>query len=871
MAEDALNLQNIDINKAMDLTSEELKALGLDKDKLFDVQQKATFAADQALGVGAGALTGKKVDNSVINEYIAEIEKPAGTDVYSKQAAMYRARGEGDFLRTQKNLANLFLPTLDLIKKREAAAMARFTLLKNRMPEFDDTTIFGDQSGNPMPIADEIKNISSTTKEDLRQLSRLNPMDERYDEIKKRVEKNQKVLVSFDNVNQKLLEIRNAGTDESQWSRGMDETTANMWRDIYTSNGKNIKIVGDKLVWTDTKGTTKTTYNIPDDNTTGGDEVYDDATFNVLYKSRGDDPNSEQYKRSIALSNLHWFSEQIEHQGKELNDSKQAKKVQNALNALGFTDDDGNALEVDGKFGPKSKQAYKKYLAQKGDLNKQHLDQYMTEEDAAMFRTSTTTGVGETRVIDLEQIGDGPTMINNKAVNQDILIRGNAQELINSGVGLDDPMYNTLIKQQIFELNNVGPEGIKSLISDGLRNDPDSIYNGINTDEFVEQVIRNHYGDDLTQSEIEEKIELMRAGDVTQMYNNGKGGQDTLQTQFMEWYKGAIDKQIEEGVKSKLVGGAPTGGGGVGGGGGGGGGGGVPGTELQYNNVLNTLQDNPVSLDYGVRGKHIYKNINAAPQGGDLSTGEIYMNGTSIGKIAKNGSYSSDLTDLNIDADTDFKLTEDTKLLLWNKETKEWEEYASLDSRDSKKVKLLNSIIEYINDSGAMGSQAIEGVEDFDIYTTRIKAIRSQPRGNLTKITNDGTPLFGLIREKGNVQGGLGGDEYILDYDDEEKYTIPRLTESYGRLGFKFEAAAEDKIKVTNKLNGKSITITTDRYGPGANSRRESDEDKLINFMQEQWDTSLSEYFSKEVRGTKNNSGVISIIEADSEPKIDKY
>ena len=547
-------LENIDIDKAMDLTTEELETLGLDKDKLFDVQQKATFATDQALGVGAGALTGKKVDNSVIDAYIKQIETPTGTDVYSKQAAMYRARGEGDFLRTQKNLANLFLPTLDLIKKREAAAMARFTLLKNRMPEFDDTTIFGDQTGNPMPIADEIKNISSTTKEDLRQLSRLNPMDERYDEIKKRVEKNQKLLVSFDNVNQKLLEIRNAGTDESQWSRGMDETTANMWRDIYTSNGKNIKIVGDKLVWTDTKGTTKTTYNIPDDNTGAGADVYDDETYSVLVNSKGDDPNSEQYKRGEALRQLHWFSEQLEYQDKKLNDPNHAKKVQNALNTLGITDDDGNALEVDGKFGPKSKQAYNKYLAQKGNLNKQHLDQYMTEEDAAKYRTTTTTGVGETRVIDLEQIGDGPTMIDNNAVNQDIIIRGNVQQLIDAGVGVDDPMYNTLIKQKVFELNNVGPEGIKSLIFDGLRNDPDSIYNGINTDEFVEQVIRNHYGDDLTESEIAEKIELMRAGDVTQMYNNGKGGQDTLQTQFMEWYKKTIDKKIEDGIMSTRVG-----------------------------------------------------------------------------------------------------------------------------------------------------------------------------------------------------------------------------------------------------------------------------------------------------------------------------
>ena len=60
---DEINLENLDIDKAMDLSAEELKTLGLDKEKLFDIEQKATFATDQALGVGAGALTGKKVDN----------------------------------------------------------------------------------------------------------------------------------------------------------------------------------------------------------------------------------------------------------------------------------------------------------------------------------------------------------------------------------------------------------------------------------------------------------------------------------------------------------------------------------------------------------------------------------------------------------------------------------------------------------------------------------------------------------------------------------------------------------------------------------------------------------------------------------------
>ena len=45
----------------------------------------------------------------------------------------------------------------------------------------------------------------------------------------------------------------------------------------------------------------------------------------------------------------------------------------------------------------------------------------------------------------------------------------------------------------------------------------------------------------------------MRSQDVTQMYNNGKGGQDTLQTQFLEWYKKQIDQKIIEGKKSTIT------------------------------------------------------------------------------------------------------------------------------------------------------------------------------------------------------------------------------------------------------------------------------------------------------------------------------
>jgi len=557
MAENDIDLQELlsEKIKLEDLSPGQLKALNLGPLEIFDIKQRTTFDADQVLGVAAGGVTSQIVDNSDINKYIDALEKPTGSDVYSKQAAIYRAQGEGAVLRTQRDLRNLFLPTIDLIQKREAAAMARFTLLKNRMPEFDDTTIFGDQSDNPMPVADEIKNISAQTKEDLRMLSILSPNDERYEEIKNRVETNQKSIVEFDAVNKKLLEIRNAGTDESQWSKGMDPTTVNMWKDIYTSNGKNIKIQEGKLVWTDEKGTN--IYDIPDDNTGGQRSTYDDETYEILENSKGNDTNSEQYKRGTALRQLHWYSDQEKYSG-NLKDNKAENyrsditmEIQNALNTLGITDNKGKALEVDGEFGPETREAYDKYLAQKSKLNKQHLDQYMTKEDAAKYRTKS--GVGETKIIDLSQIGDGPITIHNGAVNQDIKIRGNAQELINKGIGIDEPMYNTFIKKEIATLNDVGPDGIKSLIFDGLRNDEDSIYAGMNTDTFLEQVISQHYGNDLSAAEIEEKIYFMRTQDVTQMYDNGKGGQDTLQTQFLEWYKKQIDQKIIEGKKQTLI------------------------------------------------------------------------------------------------------------------------------------------------------------------------------------------------------------------------------------------------------------------------------------------------------------------------------
>jgi len=481
-----------------------------DKDGLLedlDINFDTQFKEDKMLGLGMNTVQPKEIDNTAIDTQISQIEKPASGSVYDKMAARYRSQGEGKVLRTQKNLNNLFLPTINLIKEREAAAEARFTLLKDKMPEFDDSTIFGNQSGNEMPIKDYVMGISKSVKEDLRTLSRLNINDERYDEVKKRVEKNQEAIVNFDEINKKLLEIRNSQDgreDHTQWSKGMDQTTIDMWRDIYSSKGENIKIVDGKLVWTDTTGA----------------------------------KSQEIQVKSNALSSLSSITETP-------TDKEDVKKLQKNLVDLGYD------ISVDGVYGPKTKAAYKKFLNDKESIE--------SEVDSAELE-----GVGDTKTIDLSQIGEGPTMIDNKGTNMDIALRGETQKFIEMGGKVDDPMYNQMIKSKLSQLNKIGPQGFKSLIFDGIGLEDTDMFTGSNTDSFIEKVIADTYaGGDmskLSEKEIQGHIQQMKSGDVTLPYNTGeidpvtkKPVTSSLQSLFMKWYKGEIDDAITEGVKSKVV------------------------------------------------------------------------------------------------------------------------------------------------------------------------------------------------------------------------------------------------------------------------------------------------------------------------------
>ena len=421
-----------------------------------------------------GGIKPRAIDTGGVDKQIAALEKPAGGSVYDKMAARYRSQGEGAVLRTQKNLANLFSPTINLIQEREAAAQNRFTLLKDKLPEFDDSTIFGDQSGNPMPIVEEIKNISKITREDMRMLSRLNVNDERYDEIRKRIEKNQDAIVAFDAINEKLLEIRNSQDgreDESQWSRGMDPTTRKMWDDIYASNGQNIKIQDGKLVWTSTG--VNVGYDISSD--TKQDLLGTDSSLGIMHQIRN------KYDYEGGMEDLKKNKEDVKTIQKKLLELYPKRN-------LGTTGD--NSDGVDGNWGDLTQAAYSKYFKNKNELEQRFYDKNLTNEEKKQF--GITTRVGETRVIDLNEIGDGPTMIDNIGIKKDIDVQNTVQKLINDGVTVNTPGYESTVNAIIRTINSVGPKGIKSLIFDGFGAQQGDVLKSTNTDSFIKQIIQKN-------------------------------------------------------------------------------------------------------------------------------------------------------------------------------------------------------------------------------------------------------------------------------------------------------------------------------------------------------------------------------------------
>ena len=118
MAEENENVENENVeNETTDIENIKIPDI---EESTFDY--KSIFGRDKMLGTAAGIKTPKIPSTAAVDEYLKGIETPEGKDVYSKLAAMYRSKGEGRLIRTQKNLSSLLAPTLDLLKERESAA-----------------------------------------------------------------------------------------------------------------------------------------------------------------------------------------------------------------------------------------------------------------------------------------------------------------------------------------------------------------------------------------------------------------------------------------------------------------------------------------------------------------------------------------------------------------------------------------------------------------------------------------------------------------------------------------------------------------------------------------------------------------------------
>jgi hypothetical protein len=463
-------------------------------------------------------------DTSDIDKRIAQLDAPKSASIWDKQAAMYRQQGEGAVLRTQKNLTNLFGPTLKVIAAKEKVYEAKFNTLKSTMKEFDDSKIFGQLNNSEIDIATEAKNISKTVKEDMRKLSRMNINHADYDELRKKIESDQGKLANYDLINKTLLEIRNSGIESKDWSKGMTPEETAMWRDIFTSNGKNISIEDGKMYW---QGEAIVSYEF-------GKEFDDDEKFKALGG------------RGTTLGNLAFFSRDVEtgeqYTGTDIVGiyGQGGGRFQKHLKELYPDHEFGND-----KWGPKTQAAYDMYLRDKDKLEKEWLDKNYKGE----FRKTTTVDRIE---LNAENIGAGPKLLSSKATVGHKTVSSAVIEWKNKGGELGE-MYEFHMGSAIQDYLDELDEGdVKSLIFDGFGDSkPDGIrsprkaYSGFNTEDFMMDILKGTYGEDMDEAQIESYVNKMRSGSMYDMYTLN-GEEDTLKNHFDNWYREEQKKWFEK-------------------------------------------------------------------------------------------------------------------------------------------------------------------------------------------------------------------------------------------------------------------------------------------------------------------------------------
>ena len=181
----------------------------------------------------------KTLDTSGLEKQIQKIQTPASSNVYDKLAALYRQETQGRSLRETTDLQRALLPAAELYRQREEEANERFAELVEQIPTFDDSTLYGEKTGG-VGFEDQITGVSNEIRNDMRLLSRLNPNDPRYNELSKKIRQKQNKIISFNEVNQKLLDIRNMELDPSRISNGYSDAVRKAYQAIALGETDNI-------------------------------------------------------------------------------------------------------------------------------------------------------------------------------------------------------------------------------------------------------------------------------------------------------------------------------------------------------------------------------------------------------------------------------------------------------------------------------------------------------------------------------------------------------------------------------------------------------------------------------------------------------
>ena len=197
----------------------------------------------------------KTLDTSGLEKQIQKIQTPASSNVYDKLAALYRQETQGRSLRETTDLQRALLPAAELYRQREEEANERFAELVEQIPTFDDSTLYGEKTGG-VGFENEIMGISNEIRSDLRLLSRLNPADPRYNELAQKVRQKQNNIIKYNDLNQKLLDIRNSEIDPSEISNVYSQAEKQAYRDILLGKSENISFKNGTLTYT---------YKNPDD------------------------------------------------------------------------------------------------------------------------------------------------------------------------------------------------------------------------------------------------------------------------------------------------------------------------------------------------------------------------------------------------------------------------------------------------------------------------------------------------------------------------------------------------------------------------------------------------------------------------------